>query len=538
MKKIISIIIIGIIIICSSCASTTYNSDEHIHSENYEAEYYALLVAVGEYKNDPSQNLPSMLIEVENLKNTLKLSDNWQEENIKVIKGANATKKNIFNGFKWLDEKENEDDICLIFFATHGGSIAYDFPPFDEADKMDEILATYHGFLDFPYNFLYGSITDDRINYFLNRLESKAICLIVDSCHSGGFNDNYRLFGKMNAEDFSKGFTTDMQKQNRVIMTSSREDELTAESTFTPYIIKSMNPKSDKDNNDFCSAEELFAYAEPIIRNLFTQYDMHPQIFDGIPGELSIIEPIYPSIPNIFAEKTGKTNCSHQLELSSEHPTDGQIKYWIDWGDGNSEYTEYFPSNKKINISNSWEKDGIYDVSVMSVDENGLESGLNKTTLIISDLKVDQSQMIYSGQSYSFNDSRWLAQSFIPSIENLSKVDIWINARDISLDMELVIREDLNGDDLAVSKPIIIEKKGYYWISNYFNEISLIPGEEYFILCRSSTASKNDWCACKNELNDYYKPGSFYRSNDGGNDWIKYDDEGDFFVDGAFVTYG
>ncbi|RLF47888.1 MAG: hypothetical protein DRN10_03300, partial [Thermoplasmata archaeon] len=113
-------------------------------------EYWALIVAVGVYANNPDMDRPSMLVESEKLRKMLPVSSNWNESHIKVIEGENATVPNIIEGFRWLDKMEDEDDISLIYLTTHGFPILFDLPPFDEADGMDEALATYRGFLPFP----------------------------------------------------------------------------------------------------------------------------------------------------------------------------------------------------------------------------------------------------------------------------------------------------------------------------------------------------------------------------------------------------
>ena len=78
--------------------------------------------------------------------------------------------------------------LCII--TTHGITFAkingspWDLPPKDETDGADEFLVMYNGF-----NQWYGIIWDDLLNFFLSIIKCKGLCLIVDSCYSGGFND-------------------------------------------------------------------------------------------------------------------------------------------------------------------------------------------------------------------------------------------------------------------------------------------------------------------------------------------------------------
>jgi hypothetical protein len=270
--------------------STEKNGDISTSSQ----EYWGLLVAVGTYADSPNMDRPSMLIEVENLYSTLLKSSKWEEDHIRVITQNEATPQNILYGFRWLDEMEDENDICLIYFTTHGFPILFDIPPFDENDRMDEALATYTGFLPYenpwswePLANPFGILTDDLINFLLNRLEASGVCMIVDSCHSGGFNDIWK-YGT--GKQFDKSYTTydiykELQGMNRVVLTSVREEDLSYGSYFTHFLVEGMKGYADKNNDGTCSGEEIFHYAQPIVRDV---YGLKSQIFDAYPGELPL----------------------------------------------------------------------------------------------------------------------------------------------------------------------------------------------------------------------------------------------------------
>ena len=257
--------------------------------------YWALLVAVGVYKNTPVMDRPTMLYEIDNLYTTLLSSQNWKENNIRIIAGENATLLNIFQGFKWLDQMEGEDDTCLVYLTTHGFPILADLPPFDETDNMDEALATYTGFL--PYNNPwsweplanpFGIITDDVINFFLNNLEAKGVCMIVDSCYSGGFNDNWK-YGYKDLPPLAlknKGSMEITQDTNRITLTSVGEKEISWGSYFSHFLVEGMKGYADRNRDGVCSVEEIFRYATPFVLS----FGLNPQIFDEYPGELPLIE--------------------------------------------------------------------------------------------------------------------------------------------------------------------------------------------------------------------------------------------------------
>jgi len=264
-------------------------------------EYWALLIGVGVYADHPEMESPSNQ-SAEAIYGALLSFEYWQEDHVKLITCENATKTNIFNGLRWLDEMENEDDVSLVYIATHGGplnifGIPLDFPPRDEEDKCDEVLVTYYGFR----NPLLENLRDDELNFFLNRLESQGICVIIDSCYAGGFNDpprnpfrnnifiqRYNKY-RFSASAFIKGFSEEISKDGRVVLMATEEHELGYAAPgeghcFTNVLLESLQGGiGDFNDDDFISAEEAFTYTRSRVRN------QHPTIYDGYDGELSLI---------------------------------------------------------------------------------------------------------------------------------------------------------------------------------------------------------------------------------------------------------
>jgi hypothetical protein len=271
-----------------SASNTIINNQNSNRIFNEETEYWALLVAVGEYADDPQQNRPSMLEEVDDLYDLLLQSDIWSEDHIKVIKAEDATVSNILSGLRWLDKMEDKDDISLVYLTTHGFPLGFDIPPFDEEDGTDEALVSYWGF---AYKSSY--LWDDEINFMLNQLESKGVCLIVDSCYAGGFNDppdwiNNNLFNfkisnnQSSIKKWIEGFGKELSGQNRVILMASCEDEVSYSGGFAPYLIDGIRGYGDSNLDGIVTAEEAFYYAEPRAPR------QNPTIFDGYPGELPL----------------------------------------------------------------------------------------------------------------------------------------------------------------------------------------------------------------------------------------------------------
>jgi hypothetical protein len=55
-------------------------------------------------------------------------------------------------------------------------------------------------------------------------------------------------------------------------------------------------------------------------------------------------------------------------------PDQDTIKYCFDWGDGNSDWSDYINSGEEVSMDYSWSEKGTYEVKVKLKDEHGLES--------------------------------------------------------------------------------------------------------------------------------------------------------------------
>ena len=292
-KKVIFSILICIILIPifnSEIVICKKIPNKYIIKDNESTEYWALLFAVGIYKNHSNQNRLSMLEAADDFYNTLLNYPQWDEDHIHIIKGDQATGKNLIRELLWLIQNEGKNDMSLIYLTTHGSPLMdqngypLDLPPKDESDGADEILVMYDGFENW-----YSFIWDDLLNFFLGMLQSKGICLIVDSCYSGGFNDNLisKSLDNKNIESFNEDFAYELFKQNRIILMSSEESTVSYGSYFSFHLIDGFNGIADNlgNNNGINSAEESFNYAQHKIDLFGLQ---HPTISDNFPGEFPI----------------------------------------------------------------------------------------------------------------------------------------------------------------------------------------------------------------------------------------------------------
>ncbi|MCX6660957.1 MAG: carboxypeptidase regulatory-like domain-containing protein [Euryarchaeota archaeon] len=264
-----------------------------------ERQYWALIVGIGTYADNPEQNRPDMILEANDFKNLLLQSSWWSEDHIKILTAENATVSNILAGFRWLSKMASADDVVVVYLSTHGMYHSFDIPPKDETDSLDEFLISYWGF---AYNLSF--INDDTINVLLNKIKSDNVCLIVDSCYAGGFNDHWKLL---------KSAT----EQSRVILIGSCEDEEAVSGGFAPFLIDGLRGYADTNKDGVITAEEAFNYSQPRSSSWQT-----PTMYDGYPGELPLttdtIHQAASSAPSSYSQKITPIPPLNTIGVSAE----------------------------------------------------------------------------------------------------------------------------------------------------------------------------------------------------------------------------
>lgn len=117
------------------------------------------------------------------------------EENIICLEDECAKFSNIINAFQIIFSKVDKGDEVYIHFSCHGQQITdinQDEALVNYKDKYDEAIVPYDAFIAYNWNDYKGDrhLTDDLINYWLNRITTKVgkegvVIFVADACHSG-----------------------------------------------------------------------------------------------------------------------------------------------------------------------------------------------------------------------------------------------------------------------------------------------------------------------------------------------------------------
>jgi hypothetical protein len=569
MKKMLQLIVIINLVLTGFGTIAISNSvkkiDSNVLTQNDDTEYWGLLIGVNEYYNYPEDSFIEMKFIVERLYNTLICSDFWQEDHIKIITGKNAIRNNIIDGFKWLETNEDEDDICFIFYGGHGVLSVELFPPFDEDDRHDGYLSTYwtseytsKPFLLLSLLGLYmSSISDDKFNNLLSKLDSKGICVAILACQGGEFDDpplknlNRQSFFKKlftKSKQVSYKFCEDLADSGRVILMPCEEDEGVDGTWFIDFLIQGFQGFSDVNNDDLCTAEEAFSYSAPLTTEYSSKYAFltyYPSIFDEYPGELVITKSeLPPSKPESFTNlSTGEIGKSYKFKIKSDDPDNDLIRYYVEWGDGTFEYSDFFLSNEIVNLSHSWKEEGVFNFYIYSEDIHGSRNifPYKDVFMITDENNLDQIQINESYYSwYPVTDNVQVGQSFKPQMNYISKIALPIFSR-ANDPVYLYIKKNINDEESLAESCISLPptnndlSKGVHnWAMFDIPDLYVDINETYYIVCKTDffwQGQQRNLLASNKE--DVYPYGSLLYSMDNGENWNNCLNE-----DFCFVIYG
>jgi hypothetical protein len=244
-----------------------------------ETEYYAIIASCTQYEND-KYNIPKPpfrpIPEEKHLYiyNVLMTSANWHDDHIILLLNENATKHNIITAFEKMSEKVTSEDIFLFCWTGHGSRIEDrdgDESIFDPKDTYDEVICPYD--TEKIQDELVNVISDDELDAYLSNISAMGMCIIFESCLSGGFveiNKNLLNIARLGiSEQFIPNPDIfDINAENRIVIMSTTSNTVcTMNFRLGPSLMHSLgnalnNQANDKNNDGYISIEEAFQKAK------------------------------------------------------------------------------------------------------------------------------------------------------------------------------------------------------------------------------------------------------------------------------------
>jgi hypothetical protein len=295
-----------------------------------------------------------------------RLQDIWGADHVKLLVDAEATKANIQQAISdWLAPREDTDDLVLFSFSGHGGA-GLDVAPYDETDGYDEYICPYDS-LTYSWS---NDISDDKLDTWLDTLDSEKVVVALDTCHSGGFIRGAKSKTTFPKAAESDGFIKDVSQPGRVILAACAEDESSLEDAtlqhgvFSYYILQGFSHLEDVDaNGDHqVAAEEFFRYADPRTVDFTVKYKdetQHPELYDGYTGDLSLFSTVPVSFdvspPNSGVQVGGIDYLPSEMPVSKEWPAGTLLPFSISSTSGTHETADIeSPHPYENNYDNTW----------------------------------------------------------------------------------------------------------------------------------------------------------------------------------------
>jgi hypothetical protein len=229
-------------------------------------EYYAVISGNGyncAYADDDAYDMYDVLTSY----------GNWDPANIKLLVSTasgskhDCTKTNIQNQIAWMASQADEDDVCVFFYAGHGG-YQNDIAPIDEGDGYDEYIC--------PEG---GNIRDDELDTWMSATSGYKL-VAIDSCFSGGFIKADGLESRCSGlprVEITDGFAQDFCREDLCktgwnVHTACDEDESAFGSgalqngVFTYYFVEGLYGPADSEPDGDVDALEAHYYTRPKVQ--------------------------------------------------------------------------------------------------------------------------------------------------------------------------------------------------------------------------------------------------------------------------------
>jgi uncharacterized caspase-like protein len=227
---------------------------------------------------DPSLNLKYAQNDAAAYANYLKTNLGINKDHLFELYDQEATLRNIRSllGTRLRQKANKPEDTLYVFFAGHGA------PEQDSSSREDDKIRKYILAHDSEVNDLYATgLGMDDIAQIFSAIIAERIIFIIDSCYSGAGGGRTILAQGSRAvlsEDFLNRIS---QGKGRIILTSSRPNEVSKESEelkhgfFTYYLLEGLRGKADVNGDGIIDLDEISLYLNKIVPDK-TNGDQHP----------------------------------------------------------------------------------------------------------------------------------------------------------------------------------------------------------------------------------------------------------------------
>ncbi len=182
----------------------------------------------------------------------------FQASHVHALTSGEVTTRQLKQELNWLARSAGEDDLVVIFLASHGTPRNYDTAEVNyiatsdtKVNPPDDLFATSLPMVDLS-------------DIVRTRVKSRRTVILLDTCHSGAATTSLPDRASPGAVDSSVSqVALDRIRQGvgRVILTSSKPDEVSSEGPpfqngyFTHFLLLAL-----RQNNGNATMDDVFAY--------------------------------------------------------------------------------------------------------------------------------------------------------------------------------------------------------------------------------------------------------------------------------------
>lgn len=177
-------------------------------------------------------------------------------DRIRLLLNKEATRENIIKGMEWLASKAFENDLVIIYLATHG--------------MVDQGELYFVGYNTDPKNLLATGIKKSDLDIIQRRLKSNKVVWFADACHSGSMGEEPNVTMRSNRASSTNRLLSEIAKvRNGLAMfLSAQSTEFSQESerwggghgVFTYYLLQGLRGQADRNRDNLITITELFEF--------------------------------------------------------------------------------------------------------------------------------------------------------------------------------------------------------------------------------------------------------------------------------------
>jgi hypothetical protein len=115
---------------------------------------------------------------------------------------------------------------------------------------------------------------------------------------------------------------------------------------------------------------------------------------------LLIIDDFPPYPPTIDGQTSGNAGTEYEYTFNAVDPDSDNVKYHIDWDDGDSDTTAFSSSGTNVKVKHTWSTQGTYIIKAKAEDTNGLESDWAELSVSMPRNRATQRPFLNSLQNF------------------------------------------------------------------------------------------------------------------------------------------